>query len=255
MSVIIEFVKIKAIIFDLDGTAIPNRIDGTPSKRVIDAVKKAQQKGIKVSIATGRPLAKVRGIIQALGIESPCIIAAGTQIIDPVTEETLWKQELSLDQVKQIIEIAKPYSFDVWTSDGSDPSPAKERQVKQEQVMFLLGVPKEDTADIMSKLKKIPQLIAHEVNSWTQGHYDIHLTHVKATKKHALEELLKIEKIDKEHIMAAGDGNNDLPLFEMAAYKVAMGNAMQGLKDKADYITDSVENDGLAKAIEEKLFV
>lgn len=248
-------VQIKAIIFDLDGTAIPNKKDGTPSQRVIDAVKKAQQKNIKISIATGRPLANVRSIIRALGIKSPCIIAAGTQIIDPITEETLWTKELNLDQVKQILKIASPYSFNVWTSDGNDPTLAKKRKIKQEQVMFMLGVPKEDTKDIMNKLKQVPNLIAHEVNSWTLGNIDIHITHVDATKRHALEELLKIEGIDKENVMAVGDGNNDLPLFEMAAYKVAMGNAMQGLKDKADYIADSVDNDGLAKVIEEKLSI
>jgi hydroxymethylpyrimidine pyrophosphatase-like HAD family hydrolase len=47
--------EIKAIIFDLDGTAIPNKKDGMPSKRLIETVAKAQKK-VRVSVATGRPL-------------------------------------------------------------------------------------------------------------------------------------------------------------------------------------------------------
>ena len=55
--------KFKAIIFDLDGTAIPNRNDGMPSERVINAVKKAQDI-IKVSIATGRSVSHCRDILK-----------------------------------------------------------------------------------------------------------------------------------------------------------------------------------------------
>jgi HAD superfamily hydrolase (TIGR01484 family) len=245
--------EIKAIIFDLDGTAIPNKKEGMPSQRLIDTVGKAQKK-IKVSVATGRTLSNVRPILKALKITSPCVIAGGTQIINPLTEETLWKKELSADQVRDIILVCKPYSYKVWISDQGDASPKKEDIViRQEQIIYLMAVSKEDTKIIMKELEKIPNIVAHEVKSWTPGHIDIHITHNEATKKHALLILLKLDYVDKQNVMAIGDGNNDLPLFEIAGYKVAMGNAMYRLKKAADYITDSVEDDGLAKAIEEKL--
>ena len=116
-----------------------------------------------------------------------------------------------------------------------------------------MTVPIADADILMKKLHEISDIIAHEVTSWTPKHVDIHITHIEGTKKYALEQLLKLENVDKEYVMAAGDANNDLPLFAVAAYKVAMGNATQRLKDAADYVTDTVENDGLAKAIEEKL--
>lgn len=245
--------EIKAIIFDLDGTAIPNKKDGMPSKRLIETVAKAQKKVI-VSVATGRPLSNARHILKALHITSPCVIAGGTQIINPQTEETLWKKELSAEQVKNIISVCMPYSYEVWISDQLEASPAIENIVIQpEQVIFIMTVSKKDAYIIVQELKKIPQIAIHEVNSWTPNHIDIHITHIEATKKHALEVLLKLENINKQYLMAVGDGNNDLPLFEIAGYKVAMGNAMDELKDHADYVTAPVEEDGLAKIIEEKL--
>ena len=63
---------------------------------------------------------------------------------------------------------------------------------------------------------------------------DIHVTHIKATKKHSLEEVLKLMKIKKEDVIGVGDSNNDKPHFEVSGYKVAMGNASEGLK--IDYL-------------------
>ena len=193
-------------------------------------------------------------ILQALQITSPCIIAGGTEIIDPITRKTLWKKELSADQVREVISIAKSYPYKVWISNQNDASPAIEDiTIQPEQIIFIMTVSKEDTKEIMQKLAHIPAITAHEVISWTPDHIDIHITHKDATKKHALEELLRIENLAKENLMAVGDANNDLPLFEVAGYKVAMGNGSDLLKEAADYITDSVEEDGLAKAIEKKL--
>ena len=244
---------IKAIIFDLDGTAIPNEKNGMPSQRLINTVAKAQQKA-KISVATGRPLTNSLHILKALKITSPCVIAGGTQIIDPVTKETLWKKELSADQVREIISVSIPYSYDVWISDQLEASPAKKDIIIQpEQVIYIMAVSNEDAKIIMQKLALIPDITAHEVISWTPDHIDIHITHKDATKKHALQELLTIEQVDKENVMVVGDADNDLPLFEVAGYKVAMGNGSDRLKKAADHVTESVENDGLAIAIEKEL--
>jgi len=242
--------NIDAIIFDLDGTAIPNKNEGMPSQKVIRAVAKAQ-KIVKVSAATGRPISNCRHILKALNITSPCVVAGGTQIINPQTEETLWKKELSKEQVKKIIDICSPYNYQIYISDEKESSPASEKRIKRaEQIVYIMAVTTKDTPVIMGQLHKIPHIISHEVISWTQGHFDIHITHGGATKKHALEELLKIENIGKEHVMAVGDSNNDLPLFQIAGYKVAMGNATDKLKKEADYVTAHVDEDGLAEAIE-----
>ena len=58
------------------------------------------------------------------------------------------------------------------------------------------------------------------------------------------------KKIEIKDVMTIGDENNDIEMLEFAGIGVAMGNAKQHIKDKADYVTDTNENDGVAKAIE-----
>ena len=63
--------------------------------------------------------------------------------------------------------------------------------------------------------------------------------------------------IKKEETLTIGDQNNDIALLKAGGIKVAMGNATDELKSIADYITDTVENDGFVKAVEKycNLFV
>lgn len=72
---------------------------------------------------------------------------------------------------------------------------------------------------------------------------DVH----KAT---SLEKLLGILKMDRKDLIACGDGYNDLTMIEYAGVGVAMANAQQVVKDHADYITRSNEEDGIADVID-----
>ncbi len=72
----------------------------------------------------------------------------------------------------------------------------------------------------------------------------------KATKGNALRFLADKWGIKKEEIMACGDQDNDIEMLLAAGTKVAMGNATDALKSIADYVTDTVDNDGVPKAVE-----
>ena len=61
-------------------------------------------------------------------------------------------------------------------------------------------------------------------------------------------------EISHDEIIVIGDGGNDLPMFEYAKLKIAMENGSNALKQKADYITDTNNNDGVAKAIRKLIF-
>lgn len=68
------------------------------------------------------------------------------------------------------------------------------------------------------------------------------------SKKHGIQVLLDYLKASREDTIAFGDAKIDIPMFEACAYSVAMGNAGEECKAAADYVTDDVDNDGLAKA-------
>lgn len=244
----------KALIFDLDGTAIPNEPNGMPTDNLIEVIKQLRGR-MKVCVATGRPLFNSLPIIQRLGLTDPCIISGGTQIVDPTTKKILWGKDMEIFQVEAIMKIASQYPYPVFFGDDEVSELAKKKVVKEpERIIYIEPVNREDAEDILAKLNRIPDIAAYKVMSWTPDHFDIHITHAEATKRHALEVLLKILDIHKDNIVTAGDGNNDLPLFEISKYKIAMGNGSDELKKKADFIAPSVTNDGLAIALR-KLFL
>lgn len=241
----------RLVIFDLDGTAIPNKPEGMPSEHLVEVVGRLRKSGVKVCAATGRPRFNSKPITDKLGLTDPCIISGGTQIVDPLSGKILWEKGMTQEQVETIVAVALPYDYKLYFSDEELSLPAREKTVTgTEGIIYIMTVGKVDTETIMQHLSTIPNITAHRVMSWTPDHFDIHITHREATKKHALEVLLDMLHVKKEEVIAAGDSNNDLPLFELAGYKIAMGNGSQELKGKADMIVLNAEDDGLAIAIE-----
>lgn len=245
--------KYKLLIFDLDGTAIPNRPDGMPRDNLVNVVKQLQGK-MKVCAATGRPRFNSMPIIKKLNLKDPCIISGGTQIIDPTSEKILWEKDIDRAQVEEIRKIILPYEAKVFFSDDEISAPPNEKIVKgAERIIYAVRVSKKDTEEIMEKLSTIKSIIAHKVISWTPDHYDIHITHLEATKKHAMEILLDMLNIKRDKVIAAGDSSNDLPLFELSGYKIAMENGMDVVKEKADFIAGRADEDGLSIALRQVL--
>ena len=242
--------KYEALIFDIDGVAILIRLDARPSNRVIDAVKKAQRV-VKVSAATGRSMPYARRILSDLALTDPCIVSGGTQIIDPTTEETLWEKRLTQEQVQNVVDIFTTYPYEIGFSDELKGAPAKDKKVTgPERIIYVWALKRETAEDLQRKLNQIEGVAAHIAESWTKGCVDIHITNALATKKDAIEKLIEILDIEKENIIGVGDSDNDLPLFESVGYKVAMGNAVDRLKNAADYIAPSVDEDGLVDVID-----
>lgn len=245
--------KYKAIIFDLDGTVVPSEIDGMPSQAVIDAVHKAK-KYLKLSTASGRSVNTCRNIWKALSIEDPCVISGGSQIINPVNEEIIWEQQLPKGAILKILEICEGYT-DQFAINGVFLNFKNDKFPEVATIVVALGIKKEKSDELIDALLKISDIAVHTLPSWIdlENCWDIHITHKLATKKHSIEKLIEILGVRKEEVIGIGDGNNDMPLFESVGYKVAMGNAVDSLKESADYITDTLDNDGFAKFIEAKI--
>ncbi len=240
----------KALIFDLDGTAIPISFDGVPSKAVIDAVSKAQEK-IIVSCATGRRLHFAKNIIQVFKLRAPCIISGGTQIIDPSDFKEMWSHTMSSNQIRSVVDVFKQYDYKLWVGDSTELQYPKDiLQFHDKHVIYAWAVTLDDSRIIMDKLRNIEDINVFEVPSWTKGFVDVHVLHQEATKEHAMNKWLEIMNLKKKEVIAVGDSSNDIPLFKSAGLKVAMSNASDELKAQADYIAPSVDEDGLVDVIQ-----
>ncbi len=79
------------------------------------------------------------------------------------------------------------------------------------------------------------------------------IANIDSNKGNAVKKLLKILKIAKDETIAIGDDNNDLSMFEQVGYKVAVDNAIDIVKEKADEITLSNDEDGVAVFLDKLL--
>jgi len=241
----------KALIFDLDGTAIDTKQNASPSKRLLETIAHANDKVI-LACATGRSFGNAQRVLLEMGITHPCIIFGGSQILNPQTGEVLWKKEIAAKQVNKIVSLCKEYPCDFYFTDDMEPTHYHEvaTRIKPESIVYVKDIKIQYVPIMLKKLEQVSGVVAHVTNSWVEGCKDLHITHVDATKKNALQQWLKLLNLKKENVIAVGDSRNDIPLFESAGLKVAMGNSTEDLKSKADFVTKNVENDGLAYVIE-----
>lgn len=243
---------IRALIFDLDGTAIPAKIDGTPSSAVIQAVAEAK-KYCHVSVATGRPYPYAHAILESLAINDLCILSGGAVIYSVREQKNVWEQQMDPEGIEEVLYPLKTFvGSHLMETDAETyrKYPVQEFTLKQPANMVCIYAVTHTEADrILRSTQTISGFAAHAMPSWTPGLFDVHITHELATKKHAMQALLALLNVDHTCTMAVGDGGNDLPLFELAGIKVAMGNASDMLKKAADWIAPSVDEDGLAAAI------
>lgn len=239
----------KALICDLDGTAIPNRRDGMPSKAVFQAITKAR-KEIQVSVATSRPYFFAEPIVRALDLTGPSIFHNGARIIDVSTNSVLWEQLLGLPETLSSCKILEKSNTRVIVNDdGIDIIYNRDYKPHKPLTVFINDIDQKHSATLLKELAKMKTISAHELMGYKANTVGIVVSHISATKQHAIYELAKILDIETHAIIGIGDSQTDFPLLMACGLKVAMGNAVEDLKAIADYIAPSVEKDGVADVI------
>jgi Cof subfamily protein (haloacid dehalogenase superfamily) len=243
----------KAIIFDLDGTAVDSPQQKIPSDNLIREIERLSDK-YYFSAATGRVWTFAKPVLQALNLKDLSIISAGTQICNPSTGEIVWQKNLEQETLEEAAAVFKQYNDwkllyndsteDDYFNGGIFPN----EFVNREPVYFLeqVFVPDEIAKEIHRKLTGIKGVAAVMVVSQKPGCRDIHVINNSATKEHSIAELLRLIKVGKEDTIGIGDGYNDIHLFNAVNYKVAMGNAVPELKEVANKVIRLVSEDGLA---------
>jgi HAD superfamily hydrolase (TIGR01484 family) len=241
----------KGIFLDVDGTLVSNEYNGKVSPRVRNSLLKAKQK-IAIGIASGRPLERVTFIFDELGLKKPCIVNGGAQIVNPASREILWERPILPRDLKIITNTIKKLPNKVWIVDnGKEKLFKKETNTFKKPLSFFIPRIEEPKANLLiKKLSRNNTLALTKVVAYHQGCVALHITHAQATKRHALLKAAEILNLNYQDLIGVGDGYNDLPLFLACGLKVALGNAVPGLKKAADYIAPPVEEDGVAHVVE-----
>lgn len=277
--------KFRAIIFDVDGTLVAHDPDALPTPRVAEAVRRAQEAGFIVSAATGRLKESFETVNQVVQMQSPVIIEGGARLYDPVAKKDVWcacieaetAQRIAIDFLSRRLPFAFAADDKVYNSPaliahkgdslrmatrykyldrfgrvrhlfdrGIRPVPAWDR------VSHFISFPlREAAAEELRRDLHAHTSINVSVNSvQVKGMQCVFLTHLNGTKQHGVIELARHIGVDTHDMIGVGDQEIDYPLLMACGLKVAMGNAVQALKDIADYVAPSVEEDGAAEVIE-----
>ena len=269
--------QIKMVGLDLDGTLLNS------NKEITDYTKKviaeAIDNGCIVLAATGRPLSAVpQYLLDVVGTQY-VLTTNGAVIVDMKTGENIYEHLLPVELTAQALDIFAEYDVltevfidDVGYTDaktlanvekyvGSSPSMIaymKESRIPVESVKEKLYELKKPVGkahaifadpSLREKVKEHIQSVM-DVDLTSSSPRDLDVNKKGANKGLGLLRLGEILGIKREEIMACGDSFNDLEMLVEAGIGVAMGNAEEDLKTVADYITDTNDNDGVAKAIE-----
>ena len=213
----------KLIFIDMDGTLLNNKHE--ISERNKEAIRKATERGVKVAVTTGRLFASAKYYAGLLGVKTPIISCNGAFIREKDEDKIIYESVLNENQLDRIYNVIKHILKAICIENDSNKL--------------------NDLFKAKEELKKYEDL---EVVSSSPSNFEV--MNKGTSKGRAVKVLADILNINREEIMCLGDSENDLSMIEFAGLGVAMGNAEEFLKEKADYITDTNENDGVAKAIE-----
>lgn len=242
--------KYKVLILDLDGTTIPNRSDGLPSARIVDAVRKASEK-VFVCAATSRPFFLAKSVLDKLTFTGPCVISSGTQLYDPLKKKIVREYLLNRSLVPHIYEVINKYRIKTLLYNGVTENLFDGGTIPQKVfTLYTWEMPPEKAEKLASELQEIPNIAVHRIPAWKKGMVCVEISDAIATKFHGITEIAKLLNTDTHEMIGVGDGYNDFPLLMACGLKIAMGNAVPELKAIADFIAPSVEEDGVATVIE-----
>lgn len=252
---------IRAAFFDIDGTLVSFKTHKIPQSAV-DAIKAFHDRGGRVYISTGRPIAIVTNIGQISDIVDGYITFNGAYTF--VGNDDISIDAIPDSDVQVMLKDADLNGYPVIVCGKRDLVVYNYHEIFDEVFVDELGVTNIDINKRISALqgqpilqltpffrldaeKKVMPRMPHCISArWNPQFTDI--TRRGADKGNALRMLAAHEGLDISECIAFGDGGNDISILRAAGIGVAMGNAADGVKASADYVTTHIDDDGIANA-------
>ncbi len=239
-----------AMLVDLDGTLM---VTDTISPRVAKAVGEVSQY-IPVSIATGRRSSDLIEYARQLNLSAPQICNGGATLLDPVSGTLIWNSHLPQVQARNIIDLVSEQGIEFIATHPEGDSTSRD-QIRHWDLTRIsaLDISASDADELVSTFSVEPDLNVVKVYLHYNGWWAVDFTAAGVHKGKAAQQLASILSTEPRCFIAAGDSFNDLPMLEVAGYRIAMASAPPEMKSLADYVAPPVEEDGLAIAIEEAI--
>lgn len=236
------------MLIDLDGTLM---VTDTISPRVAEAVRSVSEQ-IPVCIATGRRASDVLRYANKLSLKSPQICNGGATILAPPAGQITWNIGLPVYRAREIVDLlSSKGTYFIATHPAGDSFSREEVKHWDLTRISAMDIPEPEADELAAAFSGAQDLHVVKVYLHYNGWWAVDFTAAGVHKGAAARVLAEQMNVAPGRFIAAGDSFNDLPMLEIAGYRIAMASAPREMKDLADFIAPPVEEDGLAVAIEE----
>ena len=263
----------KLIAFDCDGTLLNDQkqID----KETIEVIKKVKDRGVKIVLATSKSFYRIKNYLDELDLleqEQYTVSFNGGYVLNNTEVEVLHKELLSYEAVSKIVEFGKQfnlYTF-IYEKDRIIANKPNDSYVKHNpDVPFIVAdFDKLDLTKISvhkiiihgpnkQEVSKAKSMLGNEYNNMCEvtssNVNNIEFIPFGNSKTTGLKAIGKKLNIEADEMIAFGDNENDIDMFNYVGYKVAMGNGIDELKQISNLVTLSNNENGIAIAIEKMI--
>ncbi len=262
----------KLIVLDIDGTVTNSKKE--VSKATREALIRAQEQGVYVAIATGRPTPGTKAVAQALELErfgNYVLSFNGGCVTNWKTGEVVLNQTISAEMAGVLCDEAMHYGVGILTYDAEGAIGAGEtidEYMELEARINHISIQRcghfRDCVDfpvnkclmtgepeyLVKIEKELKEKYAGELNIFRSEPFFLELMPKGIDKAAVLKRFLPFLGVEQQEVICCGDGYNDITMIEFAGLGVAMANAKKEVLEAADYITASNDEDGIAKVVE-----
>ena len=263
---------IKLIAIDMDGTLLNHKHEITPA--VKQAIGAARAKGVYVALATGRPFIGIQRYLLELDLQAEghyCITNNGALVQRTINGDCVSETTLGFDDYLYLEALSRQVgshfhalTFDTLFTANRDISrytvyeayltgmPFKFRRVDEmdRDLRFPKVMMIDEPAVLDDAISRIPQEAFERYTIMKSAEYYLELLRKEANKGEGVKALAKHLHLSADEVMTIGDQANDLAMIKYAGVGVAMGNAIDAIKEASQFVTASNMEDGVAVAIE-----
>ena len=264
----------KLIAMDLDGTL--NNDQKVITEKTKAALMAAQNKGVRLALASARPspgLFKERDILRLQDHKGILMSYNGGRIVDAETGKVLFETSMDLEETKQVLRKLEELPVTPILDDGVQFYVADKNGYKVDYecknnnmvcsevgnladflefapIKILMSVQPEKLAEVQ---KQIADFLPESLTVVQTAAFYLEVIPKVINKGQGIRDICKVLGIEPAEVVSFGDAANDIPMLEAAGMGVAMGNAQEAVKQAADMITRSNNEDGIAVALEKLL--
>lgn len=263
----------KIVFLDIDGTLV--NFNQQMPQSALQALKEAQKSGHKLVLCTGRTYGHIYPWL--LEIEFDAIVASAGAYVR-VGEEVIYHHVIAFEKMKELVKLLRKHKIDYLLQGCCQRMVPKEciqgiedhfAEINPDYNRHLEGIEQIENISEEHMIESIMFInsnvgigqlqkeIDEELNGYfcvtgasyeTDREHNGEITCQGINKADGMKRVVEYFSLNPTQVIAFGDGPNDFEMLQYAQTGVAMGNAIESLKNKADYVTDDIEQDGIYNA-------